>query len=126
MKILADEGVDLPIVERLRQSGHRVWYVAEMEPGIPDNVVLDLANREVAVLLRADKDFGGLIFSQGRIARGGVLVRLAGISPADKAEIVTSALAAHGCEMEYAFSVVTAGAVRIRRRAIKSEKNDTT
>ena len=32
MKILADEGVDRPIVVRLRQSSHQVWYVAEMEP----------------------------------------------------------------------------------------------
>jgi predicted nuclease of predicted toxin-antitoxin system len=65
VKILADEGVDYPIVERLRQRGHWVWYVAEMEPGIYEDVVLDLANREGAVLLTADKDFGELVFRQG-------------------------------------------------------------
>jgi len=32
MKVLTDEGVDRPIVVRLRQSSHQVWYVAEMEP----------------------------------------------------------------------------------------------
>ncbi len=125
MKILADEGVDRPVVERLRQSGHRVWYVAEMEPGISDEVVLDLANREGAILLTADKDFGELVFRQRRIARGVILVRLAGISPSRKAEIVAFALAAHGDEMEQAFTVITLGAVRIRRRATKSEKGDT-
>ena len=114
MKILADEGVDRPVVERLRQSSHQVWYVAEMESGIPDNVVLDLANREGAVLLTADKDFGELVFRQGRMTGGVILVRLAGISPARKAEIVASALAAHGDEMEEAFTVITPGAVRIR------------
>lgn len=67
MKILADEGVDRPIVELLRQSGHQVWYVAELEPGISDNVVLDLANRERAILLTADRDFGELVFRQGRL-----------------------------------------------------------
>ncbi|GIW91494.1 MAG: hypothetical protein KatS3mg109_1926 [Pirellulaceae bacterium] len=46
MKILADEGVDRPIVERLRQSGHQVWYVVDMEPGTSDDAVLDPANRE--------------------------------------------------------------------------------
>ncbi len=30
MNLLADEGVDRHIVDRLRQSGHNVWYVAEM------------------------------------------------------------------------------------------------
>ncbi len=34
MRILADESVDQPIVERLRLDGHSVPYVAEMEPGI--------------------------------------------------------------------------------------------
>ena len=125
MKILADEGVDRPIVERLRQNSHQVWYVAEMEPGIADEVVLDLANREGAVLLTADKDFGELVFRQERITKGVILIRLAGISPVRKAEIVASALAAHGGEMEEAFTVISPGAVRIRRRVAKSEKDDT-
>ena len=46
MNLLADESVDGPIVERLRQAGHRVWYVAEMQPGISDDAVLDWVNRE--------------------------------------------------------------------------------
>jgi len=37
---LADEGVDRQIVERLRLDGHEVSYVAEMAPGITDEVVL--------------------------------------------------------------------------------------
>ncbi|GIW42747.1 MAG: hypothetical protein KatS3mg077_0029 [Candidatus Binatia bacterium] len=65
MKILADEGVDRPVVERLRQDGHEVRYVAEIEPGISDDNILDLANREGAVLLTADKDFGEFVISSG-------------------------------------------------------------
>jgi predicted nuclease of predicted toxin-antitoxin system len=61
VKFLADEGVDKQIVDRLRQVGHSVWYVAEMEPGISDDEVLNLANRENDILLTADKDFGELI-----------------------------------------------------------------
>lgn len=56
MSFVADESVDRHIVERLRQDGHQVWYVAEMEPGISDDLVLALANREAALLLTADKD----------------------------------------------------------------------
>ncbi|MCD6290750.1 MAG: DUF5615 family PIN-like protein [Anaerolineae bacterium] len=125
MKILADEGVDRPIVERLRRSSHQVWYVAEMEPGISDDVVLDLADQERAILLTADKDFGELVFRQGRITRGVILIRLAGISPARKAEIVISAIGAHGGEMEQAFTVITPGAVRIRRRRPRLEEDNT-
>lgn len=55
MNFLADESVDRQIVERLRQDGHLVWYVAEMEPGISDDIVLASANQEAALLLTADK-----------------------------------------------------------------------
>ncbi len=125
MKLLADESVDRPIVERLRQRGHQVWYVAEMEPGISDDVVLDLANREGAILLTADKDFGELVLRQERMTEGVILIRLAGISPVRKAKIVVSALVTHGDEMEKAFTVITPGAVRIRHRVTRSEKDDT-
>jgi len=67
VNFLADEGVDRQIVDRLRQDGHVVLYVAEMERGISDDVVLDLANREGALLLTADKDFGEMVFRLGHI-----------------------------------------------------------
>ncbi len=38
MNLLADESVDRPIVERLRQDEHDVLYVAEMKPGLDDDV----------------------------------------------------------------------------------------
>jgi hypothetical protein len=45
VNFLADESVDRQIVDRLRQEGHTVRYVAEMEPGIGDDIVLGLARR---------------------------------------------------------------------------------
>jgi len=67
VKFLADEDVDKPIVERLRKDSHIVFYVIEMEPGISDDEVIQRANQESALLLTADKDFGELVFRQGRI-----------------------------------------------------------
>ncbi len=115
MNLLADESVDGPIVEHLRQQGHHVEYVAEMEPGIPDEVVLGLANREGSLLLTADKDFGELIFRQRRLMPGIVLIRLAGLSPESKAEVVTSVIKQHGQELTRAFTVITPKSVRIRQ-----------
>jgi hypothetical protein len=54
MNLLADESIDRQIVDRLRQDGHLVHYVAEMDPGISDETVLRLANREATVLLTTD------------------------------------------------------------------------
>ncbi len=114
MNFLADENVDRQIVERLRRMGHNVEYVAETDAGISDDEVLEIANKKTLLLLTSDKDFGELVFRQQRITSGVVLIRLAGLSPTRKAEIVVSAVEKHGTELEHSFSVITPGAVRIR------------
>jgi hypothetical protein len=48
--LLCDESVDGPIVLALRRDGIEVLYVAEMEPGLPDDEVLDRANARGAIL----------------------------------------------------------------------------
>ena len=117
MNLIADEGVDGQLVARLRDEGHNVLYVAEMEPGISDETVLDLANREGRLLLTADNDFGELAFRQSLLARSGVvLIRLSGLKPEDKASIVSSTIEEHAAELAPGtFTVITPGAVRIRR-----------
>jgi len=115
VNFFVDESIDRQIVSRLRRDGHAVRYVAEMEPGISDDMVLDLANEEADVLLTADKDFGELVFRQGRLAPDIMLIRLAGLSPARKAEVVASAIDQHGEELPGAFAVLTPRSFRIRR-----------
>lgn len=115
MIFLADESVDRPIVEGLRQEGHKVWYVAEMEPGIADDVVLATANQEAALLLTADKDFGELVFRRRLHAHGIVLIRLAGLLPERKAAIVASVVRQHASELTGALTVIAPGLCRIRR-----------
>ena len=116
MKLLADESVDYPIVGRLRNDGHEVSYVAEVDPGITDDVVLGLSGETSTLLITADKDFGELVFRQGRTYRGVALLRLAGLSNERKAEIVSAAIRDHGLEMEGTFSVIEPTSLRIRKR----------
>ena len=116
MNLLADESVDRQIVERLRDDGHQVAYVAEVDPGLVDPLVLERANALSALLVTADKDFGELIFREGQLTSGGVvLIRLAGLTVARKVEIVSDAFQVHGIEFPECFSVVSAGGVRIHR-----------
>lgn len=116
MRLLADESVDRPIVERLRRAGYEVDYVAEFDPGIIDDVVIERARVQSSLLVTADKDFGELVFRLQRVSSGVVLIRLSGLSADLKADIVTTAIQDHGDEMIGAFSVVSPGWVRIRRR----------
>jgi predicted nuclease of predicted toxin-antitoxin system len=91
VNFVADESLDLQIVKRLRQDGHIISYITEIQPGVTDDIVLNLANQEGRVLLTADKDFGELVFRLGRASFGVVLIRLSGLVSSQKAEIVAHA-----------------------------------
>jgi predicted nuclease of predicted toxin-antitoxin system len=114
LTLLCDEGVDRPIVDRLRQAGFEVLYVAEMSPGMADEEVLELARRASALLITADKDFGELVFRQRRASGGVLLLRLAGLSEEEKSAAVLSVLSGHGSELVGAFSVLSPQRLRIR------------
>jgi hypothetical protein len=112
---MADEGVDRQIVAHLRQEGHEVLYVAELDPGIDDTLVLEQAGRAGTLLLTADKDFGELIFRQKKAQGGVVLLRLSGLPAERKAQIVGTFLENHGNDMAEAFSVISPGHLRVRK-----------
>ncbi len=118
MRFLADECIDKPIVDYLRDKGYDVIYVAEIAPSIPDSEVLDLANEKSALLLTSDKDFGELVFRQRRLNQGVVLIRLAGLSSDHQAEIVVATIDRHIEELSQAFAVITPSSIRIRKREI--------
>jgi predicted nuclease of predicted toxin-antitoxin system len=113
---LADAGVERPVVEHLRKEGYTIYYVGEMQPGLSDDMVLDLSNQVGAVLLTLDKDFGELVFRQARITAGVVLIRLFGLSPLEKANVVADVIELHASEIAGSFTVITRSAVRIRSR----------
>ncbi len=116
MNLLADEGVDRPIVEKLRQDGHHVVHIAEMSPGIDDDTILRQANANNALLLTLDKDFGELVFRQGLVHAGVILIRLSGLQSATKADVVAATLREHDAELLNAFSVISPGSIRIRKQ----------
>lgn len=113
MKIVADENVDKQIVDRL--AGHNVLYIAELDPGIDDNAVLARSRESDAVLLTADKDFGELVFRQRLLHSGVVLIRLAGLDPETKAELVATAFEQHADELASGFAVLSRRALRVRK-----------
>jgi len=116
VRIVADESVDGQIVAGLRAAGHEVLFIAELDPGIHDEEVLSQGRQRSAWLLTADKDFGELVFRQRLLHSGVLLIRLLGLDPAEKTEVVVSAFDHHGEEFREAFSVLTRHVLRIRRR----------
>jgi len=47
VRILADENLDGPLVAWLREMGHDVLWIAEQQPGMPDDNVLDEAEAQI-------------------------------------------------------------------------------
>ena len=74
-KLLADENISASLVQQLRSADWDVTYIAELEPGLSDQEVLELSRRDRRCLLTEDHDFGDLIFRQQQISTGVVLLR---------------------------------------------------
>ena len=95
MKLVADEGVDKPIVDALRTAGFDVLYILETNQGADDEFILNLANEQQRILLTQDKDFGELVFRLKNVHYGVVLIRLNGYIPLDKATIIVNVFQLH-------------------------------
>ena len=115
MKLVADENVDRQIVDLLRANGYDDLFIAELDPGIDDKSVLLHSVQAGAVLLTADKDFGELVFRQHLFHAGIMLIRLAGLSPDEKATLVLNAIDRHGDELWAGFAVLSERSFRLRR-----------
>jgi predicted nuclease of predicted toxin-antitoxin system len=118
VKIVADENIDQQIFDRLRSDGHEVLFIAELDPGIDDNAVLLKSRESDAVPVTADKDFGELIFRQRVLHSGVMLIRLAGLKPEWKAELVALAFEKHADELRQGFAVLSRRALRLRKPSL--------
>ena len=113
--LLADESCDFAVVRALRQAGHDVTAISEIAPGIPDEGVAALADREDRVLVTEDRDFGRLVHAgPSRIAV--IYLRFpAGARSRIGAAVVevVEAVAGSGDRFAHRFVVVQPGSVRI-------------
>lgn len=95
-------------------AAHTVHAIRDTNGGAADPDVLAIAASHQAVLLTQDKDFGELVFRLRMQHRGIVLIRLIGMTFADRAELVANAINNHQSELPTAFTVVSNSGVRIR------------
>lgn len=115
MILLADEGIDKPIVDILRLCGFNVHYILETHQGIDDEQVLQIANKETRILLTQDKDFGELVYRFNKAHFGIILVRLGELPASEKAIIVNNVVLKYKQKLENAFTVIQHKTVRIRK-----------
>lgn len=115
MRFLADESCDFAVVRALREAGHDIAAVAEINPGIDDNVVIALAHSESRVLLTEDKDFGQLVYAGGQEAAGVILIRFPSASRSSLGQAVAGMVDELADRLAGAFIVLEPGRARISR-----------
>lgn len=116
MIIVADESVDFGIVEALRDEGFEVWSIMETSPSISDTDVLSIAFEKEAFLITEDKDFGELTYRLQKLNHGILLIRLSGLSSAEKSNMVANVIKNQSEELMNSFSVLTYNNLRIKKK----------
>ena len=114
MRLFADENFPRPAVAALREAGLDVLWIAETNPGAPDDEVLAQCISTRRTLLTFDKDFGELAYRRGLPSDCGII--LFRLTPQTPEEVAAFALAAIGSQPSWAgyFSVVTRQKIRMR------------
>jgi len=113
MKVLLDSCMWGGVRDALVAVGHDVVWTGDwaLDPG--DDEILAFAYREARVLVTLDKDFGRLLFLQGKPHAG--IVRLVSLSTRQQVQACLRVLAEQGPKLA-AGAIITAESDRLRIR----------
>ena len=112
MRFLADESLDVYLVDALLRDGHDVARITAASPERSDEQVLARAIADNRTLVTEDTDCGDLVFREGQPADSGVILLRARGLPAERVETLLSAVAARD-DWRGRFAVVTERGVRV-------------
>ena len=113
MIIYVDENVPQKITARLKEEGYKVEYVTR---SVEDRTLLEIANKQKALLITSDKDFERLVLDESRLTAGVILLRIPTRIPIEhRAQIVVNMLRKYKDKLEGTFTSVTESAIDIRR-----------
>jgi predicted nuclease of predicted toxin-antitoxin system len=113
MRFLIDECVGPSIAGWLRQLGHDVLSIYEEARGSDDDAILETAFADNRILITDDKDFGEMVFREGKLHRGVILLRLGDECYSSKIKVLERLLEQYSDQLPGNFAVVTEAAVRI-------------
>lgn len=113
-KFLADENISQKIVNLLKTNNVDVISIKQLSPGLSDETVLSIANKEQRVLLTFDSDFAELVFRQKMKAKGVILLKFTPQSAQHVAEVILNTLKSYP-EVEGHFVIIRKNRVRVLR-----------
>ena len=114
MKLIVDVGVGRAVEETLREMGHDVLSVRDIDAGMGDREILEHAAVEERLLVTMDKDFGDLAVREGAANAGVLLLRLEEASGGEKAQVVRRIMDDYGERIANHVAVYQGGRLRVR------------
>lgn len=114
MKVIVDVGVGRAVEGLLRECGHDVLAVRDVDPRLPDGQILARAVREHRLVITMDRDFGELVYRRGLTHTGVLLLRLEDATGEEKRAVVRAIFDEHGDALPGRFSVYQRGRLRMR------------
>jgi len=116
MRFLVDECTGPAVAAWLRRQNHEVFSVFEQSRGMNDEDIIQKAASENWILLTNDKDFGDMVYRDGRLHRGVILLRLDDERSVSKIQVISHLLKNYMNHLPDSFVVVTEKQVRFARK----------
>ena len=115
LRFLVDESSGRKLSKALTDGGHDAVFVGNIMLGSKDEQVLEKAVQENRILITNDKDFGELIFRQGKPSTGLILLRLRSDSPKSRILYTNILIRRFGDDLTGSFVILTEKKIRMRR-----------
>src|SRR4029077_12829115 len=103
------------IEEWLISNNFIVFSITSLNPEMEDVQILDLGNKEDAIIITMDKDFGELVFKNHLPHKGILLLRLEDAISSEKLAVIETLLPYQILKIKNNFSVYQNGKLRIRK-----------
>lgn len=115
MRFPVDECTDPRVAAWLRSEGHEVFSVYDEACGSDDESIIQKAFMEGWVVITNDKDFGEMVFREGRPHRGIIFLRLEDQTSSARVNALAKLLRLYSDDLTNRYVVVTDTGVRFAR-----------
>jgi predicted nuclease of predicted toxin-antitoxin system len=114
-KIIIDIGVGKIIEEWVSLQNLEVISIRKINHEMPDLDILNLANKEKALIITMDKDFGELVYKHFSFHHGVLLLRLEDAVAEEKLAVIQNIFSTYFSRLRNNFCVYQNGKFRIRK-----------
>ena len=120
MKFIVDECTGPAVAKWLMDQGHEVFSIFDEAKGLDDDSIIKKAFEEKWILITNDKDFGDMVYRDGRLHCGVILLRLQDERSVVKIQVLSSLFDSYLNRIEDSFLIATEHRVRFARSKNKN------